>query len=71
MTPAEFKINCNNLCPHCAAGEAVRQREDTNEYVHDFSFGEPDAKIGRRVGIGHGICRAHAFRLEWTGKLDG
>lgn len=71
MTPVEFESKCKELCPHCKAGEAVRQRTDTIEFVHDLSFGTADLKIGRRVGMGHSICSAHDFRSEWAGKISG
>lgn len=62
MTPAEFEAKCKELCPHCKAGEAVRMRTDTGEYVHDFSFGVVDPLLGRPRGMGHSICQAHEFR---------
>ncbi len=71
MTQAEFDVQVKALCPRCAAGDKVRLREDSREWVHDWSFGVPDPKIGRSPGMGHGICLAHAFRTEWEGKIDG
>lgn len=62
MIPDEFDAKCKALCPHCAAGAVLRQREDTLEWVHDFAFGAIDPKLGRPAGIGHGICLAHEFR---------
>ena len=64
MTPTEFDAECKNLCPHCAAGEPVRQRDDTKEWVHDFSFGAVDPNTGRKSGIGHSLCAAHEFRKQ-------
>ena len=64
MTDDEFEARCKELCPHCAAGEKVRQRTDSLEWVHDFSFGETDKKIGRPIGMGHSICSAHEFRKQ-------
>lgn len=71
MTRTELENQCKDICPHCKAGEAVRLRIDTFEFVHDFSFGDPDPKLGRRAGFGHGICHAHDLRKEWEGKLSG
>ncbi len=71
MTQAEFDAKCRELCPHCAAGEPVRQRLDTDEFVHDFSFGEVDPKINRRIGIGHSICSAHEFRMQNKDQVSG
>ena len=71
MTLLEFETKCRDLCPHCAAGEHVRFRTDTNEHVHDWSFGTVDPKIGRRTGIGHGICLAHELRLKQKDLVDG
>jgi hypothetical protein len=64
VTQDEFDAKCKELCPHCAAGEVVRQRTDTLEWVHDFSIGgdPPNKPFGRR-SMGHGICQAHAFRM--------
>jgi hypothetical protein len=72
VTQAEFDAQCKALCPHCAAGEVVRVRSDTNEWVHDFSFGGDKAgtPFGRRQ-LGHGICQAHAFRTENKDKISG
>ncbi len=64
MSPEEFAAKCKELCPHCAAGEKVRQREDTAEFVHDFSFGAVDPLLGRPRGMGHSICQAHEFRKQ-------
>ena len=71
MTKDEFNAQCKALCPHCLAGEVVRYRVDSKEFVHDFSFGGDKAgtPFGRRQ-MGHGICQAHAFRSEWKDKLD-
>lgn len=71
MTPLAFESKCKDLCPHCAAGEKVRVREDTGENVHDWSFGPVDAKTGRRSGVGHGICAAHELRLKGKSVIDG
>lgn len=64
MTSSEFEAKCKELCPHCAAGEVVRQRTDTLEWVHDLSFGAVDSKTGRKIGFGHGLCGAHEFRKQ-------
>lgn len=70
MMNDEFEAKCREICLHCAAGEPVRQRTDTGEFVHDFSFGGVDPKIGRRTGMGHSICSAHDLRTQWEGKLS-
>lgn len=62
MSTEEFEQKCKELCPNCAAGVTVRQREDTKEWIHDWAFGGTDPKTGRLTGIGHGICGAHDFR---------
>ena len=62
MSEIEDKIK--ELCPHCKAGEPVRRRSDTGEWVHDFSFGAVDPKTGQKTGRGHCICSAHSFRVE-------
>lgn len=71
MTSEEFDIKCKELCPHCAAGEVARLRTDSNEWAHDFSFGNKDPKTGRSFGQGHGICQAHDFRTQNKDQLSG
>ena len=71
MTQAEFDAECKKLCPHCEAGEKIRWRDNTKEWVHDFSFGGIDPKLGRRSGMGHSICQAHAFRIANQGQISG
>jgi hypothetical protein len=70
VTEFDFESKCKDLCPHCAAGEVVRYREDTKEFVHDWSFGAVDMKIGRRVGMGHGMCAAHELRLKGADHVE-
>jgi hypothetical protein len=70
MTEFEFESKCKDLCVHCAAGEIVRFREDTREFVHDWSFGAVDPKTGRKSGFGHGICGAHALRLKGKDHIE-
>lgn len=65
MTPAEFTQRCKDLCPHCAAGAAVRQRLDTFEFVHDTAVDIPGV-IGKRMG--HAYCTATEFRKAHTGE---
>jgi hypothetical protein len=60
----EFEQLCKDQCPRCAAGDPLRYREDSGEFVHDFSFGMFEPKIGRPVGMGHGICLAHDLRIK-------
>ena len=59
------------MCPRCLAGDPVRLRTDSNEWVHDWAFGGVDPKTGKLIGRGHGICAADKFRKDWEGKLDG
>ena len=66
-----FEQSCRELCPRCAAGDPARWRIDTLEWVHDWAFGGVDAKTGKLVGRGHGICMANEFRKDWEGKVDG
>jgi hypothetical protein len=64
MTSEELEAKCKELCPHCKAGEPVRRRLDTFEWVHDFSFGSVDPNTGRKSGFGHSICGAHDLRKQ-------
>lgn len=69
MPLADFERLCQTQCERCAAGDPLRQREDTHEYVHDWAFGLVDPRLGRRPGMGHSICQAHALRLERSDRL--
>jgi len=71
LTQAEFDIECKKQCPHCDAGEKLRWRESTKEWVHDFSFGVIYQKLLRRAGMGHSLCGAHAFRVANQDQVSG
>jgi hypothetical protein len=64
MIPEELEAKCKELCPHCKAGEPVRRRLDTFEWVHDFSFGAPEVTPFGRRQQGHSICDAHELRTQ-------
>jgi hypothetical protein len=59
MTPAEFNQKCKDICPHCADGIPLRQREDTKEWCHDGAI-QISGTLGRRQS--HAICLANDFR---------
>ena len=59
MTPENFEQFCKDICPHCAEGAPLRQRDDTREWVHDTTITLP-AGIGKRMG--HAFCLASNFR---------
>lgn len=61
MTPTEFEQTIKDICPHCKAGVAVRQREDTLEFVHD---------LFRGTAVSHGICLATHFRNKHQGSVE-
>lgn len=71
MTSDEFAQMCRDICPHCNAGIAVRQRPDTSEFVHDFVSGPVDPKIGRPTGMGHSICMATHWRNKNQDQVVG
>ena len=62
MTAAEFKQTCEDVCPNCRAGVALRQRADTNEFVHD---------IYRGGAVTHSFCWASNFRNKYKDQLVG
>ena len=64
MSTDQFQAQCQQACPRCAAGDPVRLRADTGEWVHDWSFGGTDPKTGRLLGNGHGICLANDLRKQ-------
>lgn len=68
MTPENFEQFCKDICPHCAAGSSVRQRDDTGEIVHDTSIAIPGT-LGKRQG--HAFCLASNFRKKWKDRIGG
>ena len=49
------------VCPTCAAGQVVRQRTDTKEWVHDVvTKTMPGGRLVTTVA--HGICGANGLR---------
>lgn len=62
MTTEEFITTCRDVCPHCKLGIAVRQRDDTKEWVHD---------LFRGTAVSHGICLATHFRNLHKDSLSG
>lgn len=65
MTSDAFEQTCRDICPHCNAGVAVRQRPDTSEWVHDSVFGP------KGVTTGHSICLATHWRNKNQDKAVG
>lgn len=51
LSEADFQLACNEICPHCRNGVALRYRANTQEWVHDGI-----------QGSGHGICWANGLR---------
>ncbi len=60
FTKQEIDELCAATCPHCKAGIAVRQREDTGEFVHDAVF----TSLG--VVNGHSICWGSGIRQKFA-----
>lgn len=61
MTQEEFEAACKDICLYCKAGVAVRQREDTREWVHD---------IFRGNAVSHSICMATHYRNKYKDSLS-
>ncbi len=68
MTADEFDAKCKDLCQYCRDGMAMRQREDTKEWVHEGAVAIPGT-LGKRMS--HTVCLASDFRNEWKDKLSG
>jgi len=63
----DFDTQCKALCKFCHDDAPLRQRADTGEFVHDMSVEIPGT-LGKRMG--HVLCQANTFRLEWMGKVE-
>ncbi len=61
MTADEFDAKCKELCQYCRDGMAMRQREDTREYVHEGVVAIPGT-LGKRMS--HTVCLASDFRND-------
>lgn len=69
LTPTEFEQAARELCPHCQRayemqvreekGHALRFREDTQEWVHDFV---KNNRGGDGIVFDHKFCQANALR---------
>jgi hypothetical protein len=57
----DLEKKCNEICPYCRDGIALRQRSDTLEWTHDGSIAIPGT-LGRRQS--HVICSADKLRSE-------
>ena len=55
LTPDEFEEVCGLVCPHCRAGQPIRKRDDTGEYVHDAILNTSHA---------HALCWANGLRTS-------
>jgi hypothetical protein len=61
ITQADLQEIIKHTCPHCNAGIAVRQREDTKEWVHDRS-------VKSTGQFTHTICLANWLRNSELAK---
>lgn len=63
LTQDEFETAVKASCPHCAAGFAARYRDDTKEFVHDFTA---------RGSFSHTFCLASGLRKAYDqGQIEG
>lgn len=55
---SDIEAQARELCSSCKSGIQVRQRPDTKEWVHDYTY-----DVGR-AGRGHShfLCQAHDLR---------
>ena len=68
MTTDEFEVNCKEACQYCHDGMAIRQREDTREWVHEGAVAIPGT-LGKRMS--HTVCLASDFRNEHKDHIIG
>lgn len=59
LTKLEYEEALRVMCPHCAAGNVPRRREDTGEIVHDLGVGNKNI---------HTICWSNHFRKSRFAK---
>ena len=63
LTPTEFDELVKLTCPHCAAGNVPRMRDDTGEMVHDY--------VGKG-SFSHTFCLASGLRKAYdSGAIGG
>ena len=62
MTRDEFEQTCKDVCPSCANGDSLRQREDTGEFVHD---------IHNKNAFSHVFCLASNYRNKHRDQVSG
>ncbi len=68
MTADEFEVKCKELCQYCHDGMAIRQRDDTKEFVHEGAVAIPGT-LGKRMS--HTLCMASNFRNENKDHIVG
>jgi hypothetical protein len=68
MTAVEFDEKCKALCQHCHDSMAIRQRDDTKEWIHEGAIAIPGT-LGKRMS--HTVCLASDFRNEHKDHLVG
>ncbi len=68
MTADEFEAKCKEACQYCHDGMAIRQREDTKEWVHEGAVAIPGT-LGKRMS--HTVCLASDFRNEHKDHIVG
>lgn len=62
MTRDEVIDLINLACPHCRGGNPPRERDDTEEWVHDIIKGPH---------VTHTMCMADGIRKKYAVVLDG
>ncbi len=67
LTKEEFDEICKLVCPQCRMGAALRQRQDTGEWVHDHSVA---VGVAQRY-ISHGLCWSNGLRNSDKAPIAG
>ncbi len=68
MTADEFDEKCKESCQYCHDGMAIRQREDTKEWIHEGAVAIPGT-LGKRMS--HTVCLASNFRNDHKDHIVG
>jgi len=68
MTVDDVEAYCKQVCQYCHDGMAIRQREDTKEWVHEGAVAIPGT-LGKRMS--HTVCLASDFRNEHKDHIVG
>ena len=61
LNKAEYEELCRANCPYCRAGNEVKFRKDTSEFIHDH--------VGKGTWS-HTLCLSNGLRNEMMKQFD-